>query len=101
MYNKQLYSRTLLLIAVAVFVIIWAFKGGDFDFSIIGVAFSAAGATLLIDQILFKKLIWKFAPDLFYKWLTNIPYLGGCWEGYLYSSYVFPGTGQVGDPIPA
>lgn len=101
MYNKQLYFRTLLLITVGVFVTIWVFKGRNFDLSIIGVAFSAAGATLLIDQILFKKIIWKFAPDLFYKWLTNIPYLGGCWEGYLYSSYVFPDTGRVGDPIPA
>ncbi|OIK14564.1 hypothetical protein BIV60_11395 [Bacillus sp. MUM 116] len=101
MYNKQLYFRTLLLIALGVFVIIWAFKGRNFDFSIIGVAFSAAGATMLIDQILFKLIIWKLAPDFFYKWLTNIPYLGGCWEGHLHSSYVYPETGQQGDPIPA
>lgn len=101
LFDKQLYSRTLLIISLAIFVLIWYLKGRAFDFSIIGVAFSAAGATLIIDKLIFKKIIWKLFPDLFYRWLTNIPYLGGCWEGHLYSSYIYPETGKVGEPIPA
>lgn len=101
MYNKKLYSRTLLIIAVFVFFIIWSFKGRVFDISIISTALSSAGVTLLIDKIIFKQLIWKLAPNLFYKWLTTIPFLGGKWEGHLYSNYIYPETGLPGNPIPA
>ncbi|AQU79564.1 hypothetical protein [Planococcus faecalis] len=101
MYDKQLYSRTLLLMALAIFVIIWVLKGRVFDISIIATALSAAGATLLIDKLIFKQVIWKIAPNLFYKWLTTIPFLGGKWEGHLYSSYIYPDTGMPGEPIPA
>ncbi len=101
MYDKKLYSQTLLLVAVAIFIIIWVLKGRVFDISIVPTALSAAGATLFIDKIVFKQIIWKFAPNHFYKWLTTVPFLGGKWEGYLYSSYIYPDTGMPGEPIPA
>ena len=42
MYDKQLYSRTLLLVALAIFIIIWALKGRVFNISIVATALSAA-----------------------------------------------------------
>lgn len=101
MYDKKLYSQALLLVALIIFVIIWALKGRVFDISIVSTALSAAGATLFIDKIIFKQLIWKLAPHIFYKRLTTIPFLGGKWEGYLHSNYIYPETGLPGDPIPA
>ncbi|MFD5853664.1 hypothetical protein ACFWGC_26375 [Cytobacillus pseudoceanisediminis] len=101
MYNKQLYNQILLSIAIVVFLIVWFLKGGNFDPTIIANIFTAAGITLFIDKIVFKQFIWKLRPDLFYKWLTPCPYLGGKWEGILHSNFVFPDTGEKGDTIPA
>ncbi|NLP50249.1 hypothetical protein [Bacillus sp. RO1] len=101
MYNKQLYNRILLFIAIGVFLIVWLIRGGQFNPSIVGNIFTAIGITLFIDQIIFKLIIWKLRPDMFYKWLTNCPYLGGQWEGTLLSNYVFPDTGEKGEPIEA
>lgn len=101
MYNKQLYSRFWLIVGIITFVIIWILRGGQFDGNIITAAFSAAGITLLIDTVVFKLFIWKKYPDLFYRWLTNAPYLGGCWEGTIYSNFVMPGTDEKVEPIRA
>ncbi len=43
--------------------------------------------------------VWKKFPNLFYKWLTNVPYLGGCWKGTLYSNYKDPHTNEEVPPI--
>jgi hypothetical protein len=100
-YNQQLYNRILLFIAIAVFLIVWLIRGGNIDPSIIANIFTATGITLFIDKIIFKQFIWKLRPDLFYKWLTNCPYIGGQWEGILHSNYIYPATGEKGEPIPA
>lgn len=86
---------------ITIFLLIWLLRGHQFDGSIFSTAFSAAGITLLIDTVVFKLFLWKKCPDLFYKWLTNVPYLGGCWEGTLYSNYVIPGTEEKVPPIQA
>ncbi|PGK52185.1 hypothetical protein CN918_30805 [Priestia megaterium] len=101
MYNEQLYMKVLMIISVILAFVIWLLKGGSFDASIIGVVFTASGITLFIDKIVFKMFIWKKYPNLFYRWLSSIPYLGGCWEGEIQSNYIFPETGEIGDPITA
>ncbi len=101
LYNQKLYNQLLLGIAIIIFFIMWLVRGGHIDASVFTVMLSATGLTLAVDKLLFKMLIWKRYPDLFYRWLSNIPYLGGCWEGFIYSSYVFPDTGEVGPPIMA
>lgn len=101
MYNKQLYSRFWLILGIVIFVIVWFLRGGRFDGSVLASAFSAAGVTLLIDKVVFKMFVWKRYPDLFYRWLTTTPYLGGCWEGKIYSNYISPETDDKVEPIEA
>lgn len=101
MYNQKLYSRFWLIVGGLISFIIWFSRGHYIDESILTSIISAAGLTLLIDTVLFKLIIWKRFPDLFYRWLTNIPYLGGCWEGTIYSNYIMPETGEKAEPIRA
>lgn len=96
-----MYWRFWLLLVVGIFFLLWAFKGFNFDSSIIVTALSAGGITLFIEKIVFKLLIWKCCPDIFYPWLSNIPYIGGQWEGEIQSDFIFPDTGKIGEPIPA
>jgi hypothetical protein len=100
MYNEKIYYRYLIILGICVFGIIFYLRGGQFEISILGTVFSAAGITLLLDMVIFKTLIWKLCPDFFYKLsITNIPFLGGEWEGTLESDYIFPDTGESIPPI--
>src|SRR5699024_6229047 len=102
MYNEKLYYRYLILLGIFVFAIIFYLRGGQFEISILGTALSAAGITLLLDMFILKTIVWKLCPDFFYKLnVTNIPFIGGAWEGTLESDYIFPDTGESVPPIPA
>lgn len=100
MYDEKLYHKCLILLGIIVFIIIFYARGGQLGFSIFGTAFSSAGITLLLDILLFKTIIWKLYPKLFYKvGITKIPFLGGEWEGVIESDYVFPDTENKVEPI--
>ncbi|AUD25149.1 hypothetical protein SIL80_24760 [Bacillus cereus group sp. BfR-BA-01119] len=102
MYDQKLYYRYLISLGIIIFVIIFYIKGGKFDPSILLTASSAAGVTIILDKFIVKTILWKLCPDLFYTCkLTNIPFLGGCWEGTLESNYKPPGTDAKLPPIPA
>lgn len=101
-YNKQLYNRALLLIAIIIFVITWLLRGLAFNASVVvSTAVTSTGVALLVDQIVLRKILWKIKPELFNKWMTNIPYLGGCWEGKLLSTYIDSKTKKAMAPIDA
>ena len=92
MYDQKLYYRYLISLGIVIFVFIFYLKGGKFDPSILLTASSAAGITIILDKFIFKTILWKLCPDLFYSCkITNIPFLGGCWEGTLESNYMAPG----------
>ncbi|PGY94668.1 hypothetical protein [Bacillus cereus] len=102
MYNQKVYFKALLVLGALIFFIMWILKGKLIDMSIIPIALSASGVTLLFDQFIFKKFLWGICPNLFYKIrVTNSPYLGGNWTGYLHSDYIYPETNKTGDPIKA
>lgn len=101
MFNTTLYWRIWITIGIIIFFITLLIKGFSLNIGLIISAISAGGATLLIEALVFKKFIWKKKPDIFYPWLCSIPHLGGTWEGELISDYVYPETGQKGEPIPA
>lgn len=102
MYNQKLYYRYLIILGIFIFVVIFYLKGGQLKFSILGIAASAAGITLLVDMFVLKTVIWKLCPNLFYKLnVTSTPFLGGVWEGTLESDYSLPDSGNSLPPIPA
>ncbi|UDK97044.1 hypothetical protein EYB33_12345 [Lysinibacillus sphaericus] len=101
MFNTTLYWRIWITIGIIIFFMTLLIKGFSLNIGLIISAISAGGATLLIEALVFKKFIWKKKPDIFYPWLCSIPHLGGTWEGELISDYVYPETGQKGEPIPA
>ena len=99
MYNKKLYLRIWFTISILIFLALWLIRGGNIDMHIFSTAFTAAGITFFIDRIIFKAFIWKRKPDLFYKWLTNVPFLGGRWEGEILSNYINPNTNMEVEPF--
>ncbi|MFX3674774.1 MAG: hypothetical protein ACE3JQ_10040 [Paenisporosarcina sp.] len=101
MFNEKIYWQFWLGLVIGVFFLLWGIKGFNFDSSIIASALSAGGITLFVEKVVFKIFIWKWCPDIFYPWLSNIPYIGGQWEGEIQSDYIYPGTGKTGDPIPS
>ncbi|GLO66101.1 Cap15 family cyclic dinucleotide receptor domain-containing protein [Oceanobacillus kimchii] len=102
MYNEKLYYRYLIILGILIFLIIFYIQGGELEISLFANVFSAAGITLIIDMFLLKFVFWKWCPDLFYKAkITNIPFLGGDWEGVLKSDFIYPDTGEKVPPIHA
>src|SRR5699024_10512452 len=102
MYNQKLYYQYLIILGICVFVIIFYFSGGEFEFSTFGTAFSAVGITLLLDMLVLKTVVWNRFPEIFYIMrITKTPFLGGEWEGILESDHIFPKSGESIPPISA
>lgn len=95
-----MYWRIWIFLGVLVFVVMVLVKGSPMDLYLIITASSAAGISLLIEGLLFKQIIWKKRPNFFYPWLCTVPYIGGKWEGFMFSDYVDPVTNKTFDPIP-
>lgn len=100
MFNSRVYWRIWIIVGILIFMSISLFKGLEMNLLLITTAISAAGMSLLIEALLFKQLIWKKIPNVFYPWLCSIPYIGGKWEGTIQSDYIFQETGEKGAPIP-
>lgn len=101
MFNSRVYWRIWITFGILLFVIIATIKGFELSVALIASAISAAGISLLFEALLFKQIIWKKAPNIFYPWLCSVPFIGGVWEGSIQSDYIFPDTGAKGVPIPA
>jgi|GEM_PF-5976635 len=101
MFNTTLYWRIWITIGIIIFFITLLIKGFSFNVGLVLTAISTGGATLLIEALVFRKLIWRKKPDLFYPWLCSVPHLGGIWEGEILSDYVYPKSQQKGEAIPA
>lgn len=84
---------------ILIFVIISFTQGYSSKIDLLLNVFQAAGYTLLIESLIFKRIIWRLAPNLFYSWLCPIPFIGGKWEGVIYSDYIYPDTGIKGEHI--
>lgn len=101
MFNSRIYWRIWIIVGIAIFLAITLVKGFEINIALITTAVSAAGISLLIEALIFKKFIWRFFPNIFYPWLCSIPYIGGVWKGEIISEYVFPESGEKGPPIEA
>lgn len=99
-YNEKIYYRWLIILGIFIFLVLFNLRGGTIGLAMLGIVFSAAGITLLIDLIVIKILVWKYFPDWFYKLkITNSPFLGGEWKGTLESDHVIPETNQKVPPF--
>ncbi|MBB6024916.1 hypothetical protein HNR77_006062 [Paenibacillus sp. JGP012] len=99
MYNSSVYWRIWIILGILIFVTIVLFKGPPYNIFIIVSAASAAGISLLIEALLFKRIIWMRFPHLFHPWLCTVPYIGGKWEGTIQSDYIDQESGKRVEPI--
>ncbi|OMD35682.1 hypothetical protein [Paenibacillus odorifer] len=100
MYNSNVYWRIWIILGIIIFITMVLFKGPPYNFFIIASAASAAGISLLLETLLFKQFIWKKFPHLFHPWLCTVPYIGGKWEGMIFSDYIDKDTQKKVAPIP-
>lgn len=102
MINQNWYWKTWIIGGCLIFILLVLINGLEMKvtviWALIKAAASAAGLTLLLEGFVFKKLIWRKIPHVFYPWLTSIPYIGGTWKGTLISDFIKPNGDSV-EPI--